>query len=46
MTFYIAPEGVGFLYTRKKFGWEAHDFTLYLTAYFSFIAFGKSTFLS
>lgn len=41
-TFHLsAPTGVAYLYARLKFGWDATDFALYLTAYFSILIFGN-----
>lgn len=42
MTFVLAANGgVGYLFTRKKFGWSASDWAYYLTTVSSTSVIGK-----
>lgn len=37
----IDPFEMNYLYSRKKFGWDAPDFALFQVAHYSSLAFGN-----
>ncbi len=37
----LDPFGMNYLYSRKKFGWDAPDFALFRVALYSSMAFGN-----